>query len=397
MSEDDMRAEPMHELGKSQLSGSQFIYDSVGSEVTPEGRAERAKSIDKVIRRDRTSIIEINRRSTSILLLGPSAAGKSTVLKQMKIKYTSHGLDDIRRHQSQSCQNNLLSCVYDVLRKRKYAQIKFADHFLESAADEYVQHYSEMDFQQKYHQNITNLIKKLRLSTELSEMLKRSSELGLADATQYWIENADRVMDDDFIATDQDVLYCRLSTRASQEVLFQNVRPNHDLKVFDVGGQVHLRKKWTSFFDQVDFVLYVAPISSYDQVMLEDKTTNQMLDAYNTFKECMHDDFLSTRPVILFLNKVDLFKSRFDVEKFKVFIAQVANEQLAAKIHKISSCDDALNCLKYIFKVAFSDTNKYKKRKIYVKETHATDTKTMDAVLNAIMLELLEKAVATVL
>lgn len=111
----------------------------------------------------------------------------------------------------------------------------------------------------------------------------------------------------------------------------------------------------------------------------------------------MHDDFLSTRPVILFLNKVDLFKSRFDVEKFKVFIAQVANEQLAAKIHKISSCDDALNCLKYIFKVAFSDTNKYKKRKIYVKETHATDTKTMDAVLNAIMLELLEKAVATVL
>lgn len=51
-------------------------------------------------------------------------------------------------------------------------------------------------------------------------MLKRSSELGLADATQYWIENADRVMDDDFIATDQDVLYCRLSTRASQEVLF---------------------------------------------------------------------------------------------------------------------------------------------------------------------------------
>ena len=42
-------------------------------------------------------------------------------------------------------------------------------------------------------------------------------------------------------------------------------------RVFDVGGQKSQRKKWIHCFDNFHAILFVAAMSDFDQVLLEDK------------------------------------------------------------------------------------------------------------------------------
>ncbi|EFO89083.1 hypothetical protein CRE_15098 [Caenorhabditis remanei] len=48
-------------------------------------------------------------------------------------------------------------------------------------------------------------------------------------------------------------------------------------RVFDVGGQRSQRKKWIHCFDDAKALIYVASLSEYDQVLLEDNTTLVLL------------------------------------------------------------------------------------------------------------------------
>ena len=55
--------------------------------------------------------------------------------------------------------------------------------------------------------------------------------------------------------------------------------------MFDVGGQRNERKKWIHCFEKVEAVLFVAAISEYDQVIIEDEKTNRMDETLVLFKE----------------------------------------------------------------------------------------------------------------
>ena len=54
-------------------------------------------------------------------------------------------------------------------------------------------------------------------------------------------------------------------------------------RVFDVGGQKAQRKKWIHCFDNVQAILFVAAMSDFNQVLLEDMTT--VLNLYDRIWE----------------------------------------------------------------------------------------------------------------
>ena len=54
-------------------------------------------------------------------------------------------------------------------------------------------------------------------------------------------------------------------------------------RVFDVCGQKSQRKKWIHCFDNVQAILFVAAMSDFDQVLLEDMTT--VLNLYDRIWE----------------------------------------------------------------------------------------------------------------
>jgi guanine nucleotide-binding protein G(i) subunit alpha len=56
--------------------------------------------------------------------------------------------------------------------------------------------------------------------------------------------------------------------------------------MFDVGGQRSERKKWMHCFENVTAVVFLAAISEYDQVLVEDETVVSILVVVKIFSFC---------------------------------------------------------------------------------------------------------------
>lgn len=65
----------------------------------------------------------------------------------------------------------------------------------------------------------------------------------------------------------------------------------------------------------VTSILFVASLSSFDQVMEEDGSVNRMKDSITIFEEISNNEMLAKASIILFLNKRDLFEEKFDPYK----------------------------------------------------------------------------------
>ena len=82
------------------------------------------------------------------------------------------------------------------------------------------------------------------------------------------------------------------------------------LDLLDVGGQRNQRRKWVHTFDQVDVVVFVVPASDFDQVLVEDGSTNRMAEALSLWEQIAnHASFKESR-FLLLLNKRDLLQSK---------------------------------------------------------------------------------------
>lgn len=83
--------------------------------------------------------------------------------------------------------------------------------------------------------------------------------------------NIDRIKHKDFEPTMQDIFHIRQPTKgvASEEVVLKNIK----LIVCDCAGQRTERKKWFHLFTDNHAVLFVAAVSEYDQVLVEDNKT----------------------------------------------------------------------------------------------------------------------------
>lgn len=63
-------------------------------------------------------------------------------------------------------------------------------------------------------------------------------------------------------------------------------------------------------FDSVTVVLFCAALSEYDQMLREDPTTNRMKESLVLFDEIVNSPWFRNTPIVLFLNKMDLFKEK---------------------------------------------------------------------------------------
>jgi guanine nucleotide-binding protein subunit alpha len=139
------------------------------------------------------------------------------------------------------------------------------------------------------------------------------------------MEHIVRLFKPSYLPTNQDILRTRLRTTGICESLFN--LGNYTYRMVDVGGQRSERKKWIHAFDNVQAVLFVAAISGYDQVLVEDRhgvcsitvsirttnsnsSQNQMEEALMLFEEIANSPYFKKAAQILFLNKIDLLQEK---------------------------------------------------------------------------------------
>ena len=90
-------------------------------------------------------------------------------------------------------------------------------------------------------------------------------------------------------------------------------------KVVDVGGQRSERRKWVHCFEDVTAIIFVVSMGGYDEGMIEDHSTNQMLDAYEMFTAITASRWFTNTTFILFLNKYDVFENKIKTRDLKDF------------------------------------------------------------------------------
>jgi len=128
-----------------------------------------------------------------------------------------------------------------------------------------------------------------------------------------FLDALDRVTSPRYIPSDGDILRARLKTLGVTEYSFTppsctlSMVPS-EWRIFDVGGQRSLRAAWVPFFDDMNAIIFLAPISCFDQTLAEDDSVNRLEDSVLLWKSVVQNPLLKHTNLVLFLNKCDILK-----------------------------------------------------------------------------------------
>ncbi len=197
--------------------------------------------------------------------------------------------------------------------------------------------------------------------------LKVRSQFHLLDSCEYLVSRAKQIFSDLYVPSDQDILRLRVPTVGIVETTF--VVNNLRFRMFDVGGQRGERKKWIHCFGDATAVMFVTSLAEYDQHLVEDPCRNRMVESLALFEMILKLPWFQSTPIILFLNKNDLFQEK---------VAKVDLGQYFAEYRGGHSYQAALHFIRDLFFNRNEDPN----RQIYAHVTDATDTSHVEFVFN---------------
>ncbi|GLB39250.1 putative G-alpha-domain-containing protein [Lyophyllum shimeji] len=178
--------------------------------------------------------------------------------------------------------------------------------------------------------------------------LLEKQKLRLQEMAGFFLDSLDRVTSLDYVPSDDDVLRARLKTLGVQnsmpwspqrlivpcQACLSIVSPYHLTRVRSEGTGVFLMwagterygnavltvrsllmfgiAAWVPYFDDMDAIIFLAPISAFDQTLAEDPEVNRLEDSINIWKYIVSNKLLKNTNIILFMNKIDLMKTKLE-------------------------------------------------------------------------------------
>ncbi|KAH7925059.1 guanine nucleotide binding protein, alpha subunit [Leucogyrophana mollusca] len=144
------------------------------------------------------------------------------------------------------------------------------------------------------------------------EVLSRR-RIKLDDSATFFLGQLPRLSDRGYVPTDEDILRARLRTVDIQEHELQmggDSDGRQNWIIYDVGGSRTQRAAWLPYFDQVNAVIFLAPISCFDEKLTEDPRVNRLEDSFILWKAVCSSKLLTNTTLIMFLNKIDLLEKK---------------------------------------------------------------------------------------
>jgi len=223
---------------------------------------------------------------------------------------------------------------------------------------------------------IASLIHQLWQDPVIPKVMDHSSEFYLMDSASYFFNEALRIGEQGYVPTETDVLRARQKSTGITETRFNMGQLS--IHMFDVGGQRSERKKWIHCFESVTSIIFCTALSEYDQVLLEESKTNRMAESLVLFESVINSRWFLRTSIILFLNKIDVFKSKLP----KVPLEKYFPEYTAGP--------DINKAAKYIL-WRFMQANRAR-LSVYPHLTQATDTTNIRLVFAAVKETILQNA-----
>nr|XP_040564710.1 G protein alpha q subunit isoform X6 [Lepeophtheirus salmonis] len=258
--------------------------------------------IERQLRRDKREA----RRELKLLLLGTGESGKSTFIKQMRIIHGSGYSDEDKRGFIKLVFQNIFMAMQSMIRAMDMLKIQYQD----SSSAEKADLVRAVDFETvtTFESPYVEAIKDLWDDSGISECYDRRREYQLTDSAKYFITDADRIADPEYLPSEQDILRSRVPTTGIIEYPFD--LDGIVFRMVDVGGQRSERRKWIHCFENVTSIIFLVALSEYDQILFESDNENRMEESKALFKTIITYPWFQHSSVILFLNKKDLLEEK---------------------------------------------------------------------------------------
>ncbi|KAJ7457468.1 G-protein alpha subunit [Mycena latifolia] len=401
---------------------------------TPDERARRlaaaqnaektSRQIDEVLLQSK-KILDKKKQDVKILLLGQSESGKSTVLKNFRLRFTPQYFDGERAAWRTVVLLNLIgsmrvivdtiqselaapefTLVSDVHQQRcaELAPLlreeviinKLLAPTSQTPNDVYVRpggEWKALLTESEAARNTAAVAASMRDELEtlwadaaVRELLEKR-DISLRDAGGYFLDDIARVTDPAYVPTDSDILRARIKTMGVEEHFFEKegapgTRGVKDFWIYDVPGSRGTRAVWIPFFDMVQAIVFLTPLSFYE-VLEEDTRVNRLEDSVVLWKEICANPLLQYCQLILFFNKMDILKA-------KLRAGLVIKDYVPSFADRPNTYAGATAYFKEKFR-AYHKRTSPKPRSFFYYETTAVDTRSTAKIIGAVHEEIFRK------
>ncbi|KAH7339343.1 guanine nucleotide binding protein, alpha subunit [Rhizoctonia solani] len=134
--------------------------------------------------------------------------------------------------------------------------------------------------------------------------------LFIEEISGFFLDDIERITSPGYVPTDDDILRSRIKTIGPTETILTCPESGLEWRIYDVGGARRQRAKWAPFFDDMDSLIVMVPVSAFNQVLDEESSVNRLQDSFDMWKELCKTITLQHIPVLLFLNKIDLLEKK---------------------------------------------------------------------------------------
>ncbi|KAF8884620.1 guanine nucleotide binding protein, alpha subunit [Infundibulicybe gibba] len=151
-------------------------------------------------------------------------------------------------------------------------------------------------------------------------------QIRLQDSPGFFLDDIDRIASHDYDPTDLDIIKARLRTVGVEEhhlVIEKGIDAGSEVYIIDVGGArsavrttgYHLpesisnvlqRASWVPYFDEVNAILFLAPLAFNQCLERTQRSTGWLEDSLSLWREICSNKLLAAANIILFLNKKDV-------------------------------------------------------------------------------------------
>ncbi|KAF4598482.1 Guanine nucleotide-binding protein subunit alpha-12 [Pleurotus pulmonarius] len=252
---------------------------------------ETSKRIDAELNAKRIALQK--KPPVKVLVLGQSESGKTTTIKNFQMTYARQAWAEERNSWRPIIYLNIVRSVNYIttILGPEPDALRCKDDIIALWSDDTVQ-----------------------------DLLARHN-VKVRDIPGFFLDDVDRIASRGYEPSDKDIVRARLRTLGVQEYRFSLDTadgPQTEWVMYDVAGCRTQRAVWIPYFTDVTTILFLAPISAFDEWIYEGHRVNRLEDTYMLWKMLCESRLLTHVQIILFMNKCDLLAKKLKDKRIKV-------------------------------------------------------------------------------
>ncbi|KAF8196537.1 guanine nucleotide binding protein, alpha subunit [Pholiota molesta] len=215
-------------------------------------------------------------------------------------------------------------------------------------------------------------------------------KIRLDDSVSFFLRHIQRIAEPEYSPTNDDILAVRLRTLGVMQHSFpmNMAGRSYNWTLYDVGGARGQRPAWIPYFDDATAIIFLAPLSAFDQYLEEDAKTNRIDDSLQLFGTICANILLKDAHLVLLLNKMDILREKLD-----------AGTQVRRYITSFGARPNNFETVSDYFRSHFLQVHRKKdvgNRRVYIHFTSMLDIKATQSIIGIVGEAILRKHIADV-